>query len=288
LAGLLCAFSGLLEIETTDDQLKHGVELALGVVGLERAGIYLYDEPADLMLGTWGTALDGQVIDEHHAMFSLGEDGRRVFERAASGEAFWSVIDRCPLIDQRDRTTTVVGVGWVVCTPIRVGSKWLGMLYNDSGTTGAPVEPARQGQAAALCSMIGAALSAKRHSNQFSSLPSATARHPVLRKAVHRLARDPSLGGTPLAQELGISASRLARLFKVEMGVSLVDYRNQLRLERFFELIENSDGNMMRAALGAGFGSYAQFHRVFRTLRSTTPREYLAERGIRLCRRDLT
>jgi len=79
---------------------------------------------------------------------------------------------------------------------------------------------------------------------------------------------------------LAASSARLARVFRAELGVSLVQYRNRLRLERFFELVEHRGGNFSDAAHTAGFGSYAQFHRVFRKLVGTTPREYVA--GVRL------
>jgi len=194
------------------------------------------------------------------------------------------VVENCPIIDQRGHATKVVGEGWVVCTPVLSSGKLLGMLYNDAGLTGATVEPPRQFRAAVLCSLVASALRANRHSNQFAQLPSTTARHPSLRRAVHLLARDPSLGGEKLAAQLDISLSRLARLFKDELGVSLVDYRNRLRLERFTALIESGKTNLLRAALEAGFGSYAQFHRVFRATRGRTPREYFGARGIRIPR----
>ncbi|MFL5303754.1 MAG: helix-turn-helix domain-containing protein, partial [Polyangia bacterium] len=60
-----------------------------------------------------------------------------------------------------------------------------------------------------------------------------------------------------------------------EMGMSLVEYRNRVRLDRFGALLENGRNNLLEAALDAGFGSYAQFHRVFRALRHAAPREYL-------------
>jgi AraC-like DNA-binding protein len=283
---LLSACATLFEQDEADVLLKRAVELALDPVGLVRAGLYLYDEPADLMLGTWGTALDGRVIDERHAMFELGPNGRRVFERALSGEAYWTVVENCPIIDQRGQTTRVVGRGWVVCTPVCGGERLLGMLYNDAGLTGAPVDHIRQLHAAVLCSQVGSALLAQRHSNQFADLPGPTARHPRLRRAVHMLARDPSLTGEKLASELGISLSRLARLFKDELGVSLVDYRNRLRLERFMLLIDKGAPNLLSAALEAGFGSYAQFHRVFCAARGKSPREYFSARGVQVSRRS--
>lgn len=277
---LLTTFSELCQYENDDALLRHAVELALRNVGLIRAGIYLYDEPADLMLGTWGTSIDGNIIDEHHSMFTLGEDGRRVFDKAVAGEAAWTVIEHSPLIDQRGQVATVVGRGWVVCTPIRVADRCFGMLYNDPGLTGSVIDPDKQAQALVLCVLIAVALRARQHSNQYSSLPSTTARHPVLRKAVHRLRQDPSLGGAQLARELRVSLSHLARLFKTEIGISLVDYRNQLRMERLFALAEQGASRLSEAARAAGFGSYAQFHRVFRALHGQTPREYFAARGI--------
>ena len=43
-----------------DDLAKRAVELALGAVGLVRAGVYFYDDRLDLMVGTWGTDLRQQ------------------------------------------------------------------------------------------------------------------------------------------------------------------------------------------------------------------------------------
>jgi len=281
---LLSDCSVLLELDEADALLKRAVELALDPVGLVRAGLYLYDEPADLMLGSWGTDLNGRVIDEHHAMFELGPNGRRVFERALSREAYWTVVENCPIIDQRGQSTKVVGEGWVVCTPVCAGEKLLGMLYNDAGLTNVAVDEARQLNAAVLCALVGFALRARQHSNQFADLPSPTARHPRLRRAVHLLARDPSLSGQKLATELEISLSRLARLFKDDLGMTLVDYRNQLRLERVTALVEGGADNLLSVALEAGFGSYAQFHRVFRAVRGKTPREYFGPREARRAR----
>lgn len=83
-----------------------------------------------------------------------------------------------------------------------------------------------------------------------------------------------------IGKVLGLSPSRLARVFKGEMGMSLVEYRNRLRLERFSVLLDKSANNMLSAAMQAGFGSYAQFHRVFVAVRGSSPREYLRSRRL--------
>jgi AraC-like DNA-binding protein len=87
--------------------------------------------------------------------------------------------------------------------------------------------------------------------------------------------REPGLLRAQLASRLGTTEGRLGKLFKAEMGFSVVDYRNRLRLESFLRQVERGGGNLLEAALDAGFGSYAQFHRVFRALLGTTPRLYL-------------
>lgn len=87
---------------------------------------------------------------------------------------------------------------------------------------------------------------------------------------------DPTLSGKELSARLGLSVSRLARVFKRQMGVSIVEYRNRLRFERFFQLLAGERGRkptLRQAARAAGFGSYAHFHRLFRARWRTGPRE---------------
>ena len=97
----------------------------------------------------------------------------------------------------------------------------------------------------------------------------------LVAQALERLRDDPSVSRGALAQGLGVSPSKLGKAFRAQMGVAFVDYRNQLRLERFMALVFPGGGNVSTAARNAGFGSYAQFHRVFRALVGKSPKEYL-------------
>lgn len=90
--------------------------------------------------------------------------------------------------------------------------------------------------------------------------------HPAVEKAA-RLLRDETepLSVSELSKRSGLSPDHLARLFKSQTGRSLVDFRNQQRMERFLHLYGNGQQKtMLEAALEAGFGSYPQFYRVFR------------------------
>ena len=90
---------------------------------------------------------------------------------------------------------------------------------------------------------------------------------------------EPTLTGGQLASRFGISDGHLARVFKSETGVSLVQFRNRIRLQRFFRIINEGGESLLEAALRAGFGSYAQFHRVFRSELGTTPSAFLTVNG---------
>jgi transcriptional regulator GlxA family with amidase domain len=78
-----------------------------------------------------------------------------------------------------------------------------------------------------------------------------------------------------IARRLRVTVGWFTRTFKAEMGMSLLEYRNRARLDRVDALLEQGPSTLFEAARGAGFGSYAQFHRVFRGIRHTTPREFL-------------
>jgi AraC-like DNA-binding protein len=301
LGWLLAAFDELAAIADRDVIVRRGVEIALEHIGLERVGVFLLDEAENLMLGTWGTDLERHIVDEHHLMYEMGDNDREVFRRAAEEGVPFTVFENCPIVVQREAETVVVGRGWVASTPIRSARARIGMLFNDTGLSGNPVDEAKQARAAILCSLLGALLDDEHdgvkkrlRDHEGSSAPKpllldsehlarpmsrAPGPHLMVREAMRLLARDPTLGGKEIADKLDISLSRLARVFKVETGTSLVDYRNRLRLERFGALVDSGRDNLLEAALAAGFGSYAQFHRVFRAVRGASPREYLRKRG---------
>jgi len=83
------------------------------------------------------------------------------------------------------------------------------------------------------------------------------------------------LGVDERARRIGLSASRLSRLFEQQLGVSLTDIRNRQRLDRFLRLYGRGRRiTMLAAALDANVGSDAQFDRVFTRLMGCTPTQY--------------
>ncbi len=234
IARLLSAFDALAADDDRDAILRRAIELARDQIGFVRAGIFLLDREHDLMLGSWGMDLAGHVVDEHHLMYALSDTDREAFRRSEALGAPFTVFENCPIVQHQGGETHVAGSGWVACTPIRSTRARIGMLFNDAALTGAPVDEAKQSQAAILCALLGTLLDPTRGAPGTRALPRAqSAGRRLANEAMGLLREDPSLGGKEIARRLGISLSRLARLFKAEMGMSLVEYRNRLRLDRF-------------------------------------------------------
>jgi AraC-like DNA-binding protein len=98
-----------------------------------------------------------------------------------------------------------------------------------------------------------------------SRLPEPAAFHPAVSRAL-RLLREaqPSLTLNELSRQTKLSESHLSKLFSSQIGMSLTECRSRIRIERFVEIYGNgSRSTLIGAALEAGFGSYAQFYRVF-------------------------
>ncbi len=83
-----------------------------------------------------------------------------------------------------------------------------------------------------------------------------------------------------LARAARMSEGHLSKRFRADVGVSLVSFRNRCRIDRFVDLFEGGEHpKMISAALDAGFGSYPQFHRVFRASVGCSPAEWATRRA---------
>jgi AraC-like DNA-binding protein len=214
-------------------------------------------------------------------MYAVSDPDREAFRRAEEEGEHFTVFDDCPILAHRGTETTIRGRGWVAWTPILSPHARIGMLFNDAGPGGAPVDAGKQAQAAILCSFLGTVLDPVRGAPAHGGPTgddSPSARR-LATSAAKILSAEPALGGSDIAARVGVSLGRLAHVFKTELGMSMVEYRNRVRLKRFTTLLDEGRHNLLETALAAGFGSYAQFHRVFRALRHVTPREYLRLRA---------
>jgi AraC-like DNA-binding protein len=276
IVSLLSAIDELSASNSTEALLKTAVEMARTCVGLERVGLYLADAANPRTLrGTFGTGSTGDTTDERDVVQELSEEDHRRLVEAHKEGARWLFFERADHIAQESGRSLVIGQGWLAITPLVHERDFIGVLYNDAALSHTPVDWGKQVRTAVFCSLLAGLLVARRKGNSVRPAQRETERGSVVRQVQRALNLNPLISGEQLAKELNISAGYLARVFKTEVGVSLVEYRNRLRIERFLRLVERGGGILYEAAIEAGFGSYAQFHRVFRRHVGTTPREYV-------------
>lgn len=105
--------------------------------------------------------------------------------------------------------------------------------------------------------------------------------HPCVKRALSLMAEaDVDYDLTTLARKCGVSESYFSRTFQRQLGVTLTRYRNSLRLARFWQCYrQGSQKTVSEAVYEAGFGSYAQFYKVFVQHYGRGPRNSLIRGG---------
>jgi AraC-like DNA-binding protein len=279
LSNLVSAFAAADDVgacREVNGMLRLAIELARDRLGLERAGLYMRDRgcPRIVLRGTFGTGARGETTDERTLYHEMEQRDLSALldSRLSGGLGMYTAHSR--LFAHEPGRVTVIGEGWIVATPLIAGRELVGVMYNDAAFTGTAVDEGKQAAAAVFSTLLGVLYQSRRRGIIWQPLPSVSGQSSLVERILRTLEEDLPITGERLAGELGVSAGHLARAFKREMGVSLVDYRNRKRLDRFFEVVQRmgQTSNLLDAALEAGFGSYAQFHRVYRKFLGTTPR----------------
>jgi AraC-like DNA-binding protein len=280
---VLSAADELAACREANSMLRLATELARDRLGLERVGLYMRDRGADriILRGTWGTGSRGETTDERSLFHEIGQRDYNALldSRLAGGLGMYHA--QAPLIANESGRTFVIGEGWLMATPLVAARDVVGVMYNDAALTHTPVDEGKQAAAAIFCTLLAVLYLSKRGTVAWQPLPRKSGQSPLVERILRALNDELPMTGERLAREFGVSPGHLARSFKREMGVSLVDYRNRLRIDRFFECIQRTggNGNLLDAALEAGFGSYAQFHRVYRKFLGATPRDIFSSGG---------
>jgi AraC-like DNA-binding protein len=280
----LTAFDELSSYRDLDTLLRRSVELLRSALGLERAAIFLLRDGTHLC-GTFGTGPCAETTDERHISFELGQSHREAFALCSQGLAQWSRFPNVPLFAQESNRTVVLRTGENVIVPIPSRRSCLGLVACDNGVSGSSIDTDTLIRTAVFARVLGPLLIPKVQAHELRvhedavarELP-ASARCELVGAAIRHLRLDPNEPRERLAKALGTTADRLGRAFKAEMGESLPEYRNKVRLQRFFSLVDPNGGNLLASALAAGFGSYAQFNRVFHHCYDSAPIGYLRQR----------
>jgi AraC-like DNA-binding protein len=100
--------------------------------------------------------------------------------------------------------------------------------------------------------------------------------HVLTCRALRALALHPELDRSALAQLGRTGPTEIGRHFRRDVGLTLVRYRTRVRLLHFIHRIDLGAGELISAALDAGFGSYSQLCRTFRAGVGAPPRTFFS------------
>ena len=77
-----------------------------------------------------------------------------------------------------------------------------------------------------------------------------------------------------LAHKLSLSKSKICHEFKMQMNMSIIEYKINLQLQESLNLLKISDMNISQIASLVGFNSTAYFIKVFKNKYGVSPKEY--------------
>lgn len=101
----------------------------------------------------------------------------------------------------------------------------------------------------------------------------------VLQKLSQSMQEEIKIGD--LAKAVGLSSSRLSHLFKQEVGESIIEYVNRMRIKQAALFMEHMGRSATEASLDVGFNNYNHFAALFRKQIGVSPRTYRQEKGMR-------
>lgn len=100
----------------------------------------------------------------------------------------------------------------------------------------------------------------------------------VLQKLSQSMKEEIKVG--ELAKAVGLSPSRLSHLFKQEVGESIIEYVNRMRIKQAALFMEHMGRSATEASHDVGFNSYNHFADLFRKQIGVSPRTYRKEKGM--------
>jgi len=77
-----------------------------------------------------------------------------------------------------------------------------------------------------------------------------------------------------IAKSSNLSVSRLAHIFKEQMGITIIDYLTSVRIERAKQLLLATDQNCTEICFQVGYNNQSYFTRIFKELVGMTPRKF--------------
>lgn len=94
---------------------------------------------------------------------------------------------------------------------------------------------------------------------------------------------DPNLDVDSISKGVAMSMARSESKFKLETGLTLIDYLNKYRIQKAMEMLENGDVKIYEISEKVGFASSQYFSKVFKKYTALTPIEYRKRLSDEIC-----
>jgi len=107
----------------------------------------------------------------------------------------------------------------------------------------------------------------------------ATGEVALYRELIEQYATDSSVSLSTLAERVGVNADYLGLRFRRELGLTPVEFRTRLRLERARELLATGPRRVAEVARASGFDDPKYFARLFQRAHGAAPRAYARRYG---------
>jgi signal transduction histidine kinase len=135
-AAIAACAQRFVETGSLDDVLREAVVIICDVIGLDRAGIFLYDDGQHIWHGVYGTDREGNLRDEHTLMMpKSGDHPVYRVERGEGDEFFYD--DFTAAFPQDD---FMAGVGNCFFIALKARGRILGGISVDNRETGRPID----------------------------------------------------------------------------------------------------------------------------------------------------
>ncbi len=121
------------------DVLRMVRDAVVQTAGFDRAGLWLYDEVAGGMKGTWGTSRDGQAVDEWTEFFTITAGDDHPLRQILAGDIGYFLVHQYEFALRPSDRVDMRGVGYHATLGLALKDTVIGLLCVDNLLTNRPI-----------------------------------------------------------------------------------------------------------------------------------------------------
>lgn len=170
LRAILLAADELVVCPDLDTMQRRAVELAREKLHIERISLFLLDATGDFVQGTYGTNFQGQTTNETNIACPIADWWDECLLTPQPDVKRWLVKNDEPYLHYDKGACCSQGSGWVAATPLVASQKVMGLMFNDTAISGAPLDETQQELLAVYGSFLANLIIARRTAGELRSV----------------------------------------------------------------------------------------------------------------------